>query len=480
MASKQSWWTLILLIPLLILTGSLTRPVRAQLSIEQEKKMGEQFIKAARLNLRLIEDPEVLGFTNTVGQTVVDHLEVHTFPYHFYVVDSDALNAFAAPAGHVFINRGLIEIMESEAELAAILGHEVAHVQSRHISQRLARAKKLNLATIGGLLAGIFLGGEAGAALIAGSQAGGASAQLNYSRQDEEEADRKGLRYVEAAGYPSAAIVSIMKKMGQRSWQAGGRIPTYLSTHPGVPERVNYLSSIVETRQHSSSGFKARKENPLQFKLMKAKLLGSYQNPGEAQNYFREWLENPETEVMAYYGMGLVLRRQGKMGEAVKSFRTAISIRPDLTPFLVELGDTYFRMGELEKAVSVLESALSLEPNQPIALYLMGRTLLEQGNAVKAREYLAKAVRLNNRLASVHYHLGMAYGQLERLDQAHYYFGVHHKRRGSWPNAKFHFQEALRRTSNPELREAILKEQGTVEKGLAEARKEKEKRRLRR
>jgi predicted Zn-dependent protease len=201
MTVRKPWKLLIYLVALLIVVGPQTRLARADLSIEEEKKIGRQFLKAALSHLRLIQDPEVVGYVNRVGQDIVKHLEVHIFPYHFYVVDSSSLNAFAAPGGYVFMNRGLIEIMEDEGELAAILAHEIAHVQSRHIAQRMARARTLNLAALGGMLAGIFLGGEAGAAAIAGSQAGATSAMLNYSRQDEEEADRKGLRYLEAANY---------------------------------------------------------------------------------------------------------------------------------------------------------------------------------------------------------------------------------------------------------------------------------------
>ena len=344
------------MVALLIVVGPPTRLARADLSIEEEKKIGRQFMKAALSQLRLIQDPEVVGYVDRVGQDVVKHLDFHHFPYHFYVVDSSALNAFAAPAGYVFMNRGLIEIMDDEGELAAILAHEIAHVQSRHIAQRMARARALNLAALGGMLAGIFMGGEAGAAAIAGSQAGATSAMLNYSRQDEEEADRKGLRYLEAANYSGEDFVKIMRKMGQDSWKAGGHMPTYLTTHPGVSERVVYLSTTVGTR---SSSTKFRTEDSEGFILMQVKLYGSYGNPKEAEPKFQMWFEKPETRAMAFYGTGLMRRRQRLLDEAVTAFKNAIALRPDLAPILVELGETYFEMGELDKAQQVLNSALT-------------------------------------------------------------------------------------------------------------------------
>lgn len=457
MIHKKPPKALFFLIVFLVFVGFFARPLNAELSITQEKELGDKFLKAALRHLRLIEDPDLVDYVTGVGKRIVKHLEVHTFPYDFYIVNSDALNAFAAPAGHVFINRGLIEIMDDEGELAAILAHEIAHVQSRHISQRMARAKKLNLASIGAMLAGIFVGGEAGQALIAGSQAGSASTQLNYSRQDEEEADRKGLLYLEAAGYRGQDMVNIMRKMGEESWLAGGRIPTYLSTHPGVRERVNYLASVVETRRDSLPTAREEKLKLFEFKMIQAKLRGDYQDASEAETSFQQLIEKPETRVMGYYGMGVVQRRQGKMEEAVNSFKLAISQRPDLSPLLVELGETYFRMGKLDKAASVLESALSLEPNQPAALYALGRCLLERGDAAGALANLREAAHLNDRLTSINYYLGMAYGRLNQLGEAHYHFGLHYEREGSWRNARFHFQEALRYTDRPERKVAIQK-----------------------
>jgi len=473
MMTRRWCKVLIFCIIFVISAGWPSAKARADFSIDDEKRLGEKFLRAVLQQLRLVQDPEVVGFVDRVGQRVVDHLEVHTFPYHFYVVDSSALNAFAAPAGHVFINRGLIEIMDDEGELAAILAHEIAHVQSRHIAQRIARAQQLNIASLGGLLAGILLGGEAGAAVIAGSQAGATSAMLNYSRQDEEEADRKGLRYLEAADYHGEDFVIIMKKMGQDSWKAGGHMPTYLSTHPGVPERVAYLATTVETRPESSQAAKKGSNYSDAFLLMQTKLYGSYENPAEASAKFREWLAKPETKAMAYYGMGLVQRRRRMMQEAVDSLKSAINLRPDLVPILVELGETYFQMGEFDKANSVVSSALILEPDQPMALYVLGRTQLEQGRATEASTNLARAARVDDRLPSIHYYLGMAYGKLNQLAEAHYQFGIHYRREGSLKNAQFHFMEALRYADSPSRKEAIEKQLQEVKGEIKEEQREK-------
>jgi predicted Zn-dependent protease len=140
MIARRTVKLLFFLVIVCVFVGPFARTAGARLSVEEEKELGEKFLKAVLQQLTLIEDPEVINFVDKVGQQVVEHLDIRNFPYHFYVVESGALNAFAAPAGHVFINRGLIEIMDSECELGGVLGHEIAHVQCRHIAQRMARA----------------------------------------------------------------------------------------------------------------------------------------------------------------------------------------------------------------------------------------------------------------------------------------------------------------------------------------------------
>jgi tetratricopeptide (TPR) repeat protein len=114
-------------------------------------------------------------------------------------------------------------------------------------------------------------------------------------------------------------------------------------------------------------------------------------------------------------------------------------------------------MGELDKSISVLQSALILDPNQPYALYVLGLCLLEQGKPMEASKHLAKAAQIYPRLPDIHYHLGMAYGRANQLGQSHYQLGLYElsKRNGSLPLARFHFQEALRHTENPELEKEI-------------------------
>ena len=173
----------------LVLTMVWCSPAAA-ISIKEEEKLAREFMKYITTRFELITDPLITQYVNDVGQKLLSTMPPQPYKYHFYVIKEEVYNAFAIPAGHIFVHSGLLAAMESEDELAGILGHEMAHVVCRHISQRIDRSKKIDLATMAGMVAGIFLGvatGDATAmqALTIGSAAAGQTASLAYSRDDE-------------------------------------------------------------------------------------------------------------------------------------------------------------------------------------------------------------------------------------------------------------------------------------------------------
>ena len=164
--------------------------------------MGKKFMLYTTTSLPLIEDPYIVDYVRKLGHYIVEQVPSPPFDFHFYVINEEVYNAFAGPGGYIFIYTGLIAAMESEEELAGILGHEVAHVAARHISKRIEQAKKINIATMAGVLAGVFLGGgSAAGALSTTSLAAGQSLSLKYSRENEIEADQLGLKFLNQAGY---------------------------------------------------------------------------------------------------------------------------------------------------------------------------------------------------------------------------------------------------------------------------------------
>ncbi len=176
------------------------------LTTKEEKELSKEFLAMLKKQLPLIEDPLIVDYVNAVGQRLLGVLPPQPFEYQFYVVKQEVYNAFATPAGHIFIYSGLLAAMESEEELAGLLAHEIVHVTSRHISEKIERSKKVNKLMLAGMIAGILLGAatgsaDAGVAGVMGASAGASSMMLAYGREDEAESDQIGLNTVYKAVY---------------------------------------------------------------------------------------------------------------------------------------------------------------------------------------------------------------------------------------------------------------------------------------
>jgi predicted Zn-dependent protease len=139
---------LILCVALLCAGLWIARTGRA-ITLAEEEKLGEEFMRMAKRQYRMIDDPAIVGCVEKIGARLMAALAPQPFEYHFHVIQEDSFNAFAGPAGHVFIHSGLLAALESESELAGILAHEIAHVTCRHISDNIDRSSRLRRAGLG-------------------------------------------------------------------------------------------------------------------------------------------------------------------------------------------------------------------------------------------------------------------------------------------------------------------------------------------
>lgn len=432
------------------------------LTPKEEKELGKKLMLYVRTHLVLIEDPLIINYVNRLGQHIVAQLPSPPFDFHFYVVKEDVYNAFAAPAGHVFVNSGLLAAMESEEELAGILGHEIAHVLCRHISEQIERSKKIGLATLAGVLAGIFLGGSATAAgaITTSSIAAGQSLTLKYSRENEEEADQVGLKYLTKAGYGGEGLLKVLQKIRAKRWFGPEHIPSYVTTHPAIEARMAYLDTWIET--HPGAAQSVRPVDPAEFGKVRAKLIAIYGDAEEAHSIFDSQLRKDPEDALAYYGKGLVLNRDGKRQEAVKNLKRALQLRPLDSDIVRDLGKTYFHMGDYASALKALKGVLAFSPKDPEGWFLLGRAQTEMGDLQGALNSFKILVKTAPDYLPGTYYLGETYGKLGNLGEAHYHLGIYYKKRGRFKNAKFHLNRALNLLAKDTERRL------TIEKALKE------------
>jgi predicted Zn-dependent protease len=219
---------------------------RVQLAPEEEVELGLQ----ARSQMAaqyggLYPDKPLQDYVDQVGEQVVQQSAAQSshYPFEFYLLrDSQTVNAFALPGGQVFITAGLLRRLSSEAQLAAVLGHEVGHVVARHGAEHLAK-QKLGAALVNavGIAASDEQGNGQQAAVIA--QAVNQMVGLRYGRNDELESDRLGFRFMTEAGYNPKAIVELMQVLG--SARSGGQPPEFFSSHPNPDNRIQRLQSLI-------------------------------------------------------------------------------------------------------------------------------------------------------------------------------------------------------------------------------------------
>ena len=219
------------------------------LSIEEEAQAGDVFLSHISRYRSFVKTDFTDKYLNDIGGWLLRHIDNQPFTFRFYIIKDSSINAFAAPGGHIFFCSGLISASDNLDEMASVLAHELGHVTARHISNRIDQNMKLGIVTIVGVLAGIFMGGEVGQALVTGSMAANIQAQLSFSRSDERQADQLGLNYMEAAGIDPEGFISIMSKIQKSQWYLSSQIPSYLMTHPSGPERMATLESMMKREE---------------------------------------------------------------------------------------------------------------------------------------------------------------------------------------------------------------------------------------
>jgi beta-barrel assembly-enhancing protease len=204
---------------------------RAPIGLQKEIEIGRGIAATVAGRWGLVRNEPLQAYVNLVGQLVAQQSPRSTeLTYRFAVLDTDEVNAFAAPGGYIFITRGLLDQMESEAELAAVLGHEIAHVDLRHILRRIQRMSTVQSLAQETEMTGPILDAvlsEAASMLF-----------MNVERGDELESDSLGMLYASAAGYRADGMVRFLERMSQGEQQQRRGFAAIRATHPPASLRL--------------------------------------------------------------------------------------------------------------------------------------------------------------------------------------------------------------------------------------------------
>jgi predicted Zn-dependent protease len=213
-------------------------------SLERQMAMGKQVAQQIMRTSKLIRDPVVTEYVNRVGQNIALNSDSHV-PFTFHVIDSDVVNSFALPGGFVFVNSGLILHAGDEAELASVMGHEIAHVAACHGAKQQTKSALVQLAMIPLSIALPY--GWAGYGIYQGLNAAIPLAFLKFSRTDESQADYLGLEYMYKAGYDPNAFPGFFEKIEAQEKRQPGSVSRFFSDHPTTPDRIRAIQKEIAT-----------------------------------------------------------------------------------------------------------------------------------------------------------------------------------------------------------------------------------------
>src|SRR5437868_10409831 len=229
-------------------------------SESQEIQMGREYDREVTASIGLYPDSALQRYIQQFGARLAATSERPGLPWSFHVVDDPVVNAFALPGGFIYVTRGILAHLNSEAELAGVVGHEIGHVTARHTASQMTKQQLAQLGLAVGAIASPDVGRYAGLA----SQALGVLF-LKYSRDDESQADELGLRYLRRAVYDPREMPHVFEMLARVSQaQGGGRVPEWLATHPNPENRRGRIEQEIAAGPQSFAGTAANRDSYLQ------------------------------------------------------------------------------------------------------------------------------------------------------------------------------------------------------------------------
>ncbi|HXX84695.1 MAG TPA: M48 family metalloprotease [Casimicrobiaceae bacterium] len=424
-------------------------PSGSVLSLAQERRLGESIVRDIRLSGAYLEDPEVNAYLNDIGNRLVTAIPGAPFDFEFFAVNDSSINAFALPGGYVGVNTGLILLTQTESELAAVLAHEISHVTQHHIARSIGAQKDATLVSLAALAAAILAArsssassGQVTQAAIASAQGLAIQMQINFTRQNEQEADRIGFQRLEAAGFDVTAMATFMERLQKSTRFAEGNAPSYLRDHPVTYERVAEAQARAEGKP-----FRQVKDS-LDFNMVRA-LVRSYQGTAkEAIAFFEDAIAEKRYNdpVAARYGLVASLLRAEDFKRAQTELTALEKVAPPHPMVEAMAGQVLLQSGELKAAIARYESALARYPNKMQLVYDYPEALLKDKQPAKAAAFVTEELQRYPNDGPLHLLAARAYGALNKQLLAHRHQAEYYAWQGNLPAAVVQLELAVKST----------------------------------
>ena len=439
----------------------------AVLSDKQERTIGNRVMREVRIDPAFVDDPDIADYVKALGNRLLGAADAPRRPIEFFVVQDDAVNAFALIGGHIGMHTGLILLTRNESELAGVMAHEIAHILQRHQSRLYQGQGKYQLASLAALALAIIAsrGSSSQSSQVTEAAMVGASAimmqgQLDYTREHERESDRVGLTLLERAGYDPRGMVSFFERM-----QRANRLnefksaPSYLRTHPLTVERIADMQGRVEAMAPRLV------PDSFEYRLARAKLRAASGSANDQVAWFRAQLADrtvvrPREDV---YGLALALRRTRDFADAEKELAT-IRGGEGHPAFEWLAAQLQADQGRPDAAIATCREALKAHPRHRGLVHGLAQLLLDAGRNAEAIALLEEKARATPEDARLHELLSRAFAATGKRLAQHRAQAEAYYRRGNLAAAVDQLELATK------IRDADYYEQSIAEARLRELR----------
>lgn len=363
-------------------------PADAILSKTNEAQIGRSIMRSIRSSGMLVEDPQINEYINEIGYRIAAQTNDGEQKFTFFVVEDPNINAFALPGGYIGVHTGLIEATRSEHELAGVIAHEIAHVTQRHIARAIHANSRQSILTTALMLGAIILGAASGDSdtlqgAVAIAQGTAAQQQINFTRNNEYEADRIGIGALAEAGFDPHGMASFFEVMSRQSTSLTEmRVPEFLRTHPVTTDR------IAEARARARNHPRSLTTDSTGYGLARARMIvARFDTPEQAVAHFERRSYDDQTDVEKY-GRAVAYQRAGRSLDAHRIFEELIDKDRKVIAYHIGLGETQLALELYSKGQATFDNALSLFPRNVPLVISYGELLLKLGQPDRAHTML--------------------------------------------------------------------------------------------
>jgi beta-barrel assembly-enhancing protease len=358
-------------------------PAAATISVTEERQIGEMIVRQLRDQNRVIDDPEVDEYVQSLGLRLASQAsDPATRHFQYFTVREAGINAFALPGGFIGVNYGTILASHNESELASVLAHETAHVTQRHIAREISAQSKQGLVSAATILAAILIGAAGGGSAmegaIAAAQGISIQQQINFTRAQEYEADRVGIGFLASAGFDPNSMANFFEALSRQEGLNGAWIPEMLRDHPVTGNRV------AEARARAAQYERRKVAQSVGYSLIKERLRVLTTDREQLLHLYTEIGSEHETELDKNYGRALTLMAIGRPADAAKILAPLVERHQGNTLLYGALGQAQIAAQDTGQGLATFEHALALFPrNVPLSVrYAEG--LMSAGRAQEA------------------------------------------------------------------------------------------------